>query len=117
MTNPIHEVETVTVNVAKRIAVGVEDVVHVGSDIYKVLSDAKALEPEFKAELSTLLTDCGPIVTAMSPVIAGGGTNVAADLAAIAPVLSDIKKLVTDFTAFLPTLKAAVGEIKTDATA
>jgi hypothetical protein len=117
MTNPIHEIETVTVDVAKKIAVGVEDVIHVGSDVFKVLTDLKTLEPTFRAEISTLIADCGPIAAALSPAIAGGGTNVAADLAAVAPVLADIKKLVNDFTSFLPTLKSAVGEITTDATA
>jgi len=69
-------------------------VVHVGSDIFKVLTDAQKLSPAFKAELTQLVADASPIAVALGPVIASEGSNVAADLAAVAPVIADLKKLV-----------------------
>jgi hypothetical protein len=114
MSDPLSKVVSVAVDVEKKIVVGVEDVVHVGSDVFKVLSEVKTLTPAFKAELATLVTDAGPLAAALSPIIASEGSNVAADLAAVAPVLADLKKLVSDFVAFLPTLKSAVTALTSD---
>ena len=106
--------ETIAVNVEKKVAVAVEDVVHVGSDVFKILADVKTLTPAFRAELGTLIADASPIAIALSPIIASNGSNVAADLAAVAPVLADLKKLVADFVAFLPTLKLAATDLAAD---
>jgi len=68
----------------------------------------------FKAEISTLIADAAPIATALTPIIASEGSNVAADLAAVALVLPSLKKLVADFVTFLPTLKIAVADLAAD---
>jgi hypothetical protein len=114
MANPLAVIEKVAVDVEKKIVVGVEDVIHVASDVFKVLSDVKVLTPTFKAELATLLKDATPIVAALSPIVVSEGSNLAADLAAVAPVLTNLKLLVADFLTFLPTLRTAVEALAAD---
>jgi hypothetical protein len=46
--------------------------------------------------------------------VAGGGENVAADLAALMPVTTDVMKLVKDFIAFLPSIEAALKTVDAD---
>lgn len=94
-----------------------EDVLHVGDAIVEVFAQVKQLAPAFKADIATLIADVEPIVAALTPVIAAGGTNIGIDLAALAPVEADLRKLVADFVSFLPTLKAAIADAKTDAAA
>jgi hypothetical protein len=114
MTNPLAKLESIAVEVEQKTALVFGDVVHVSSDVFKVLCDTKAMTPEFRAELTTLIQDFQPIVTALSPIVVSEGTNIAADLAAVAPVLADLKKMVADAMAFLPTLKAAVAQLDAD---
>lgn len=114
MTNPLQAIEHGLETVGKDIAIGVEDIVHVGEDVFKVLTDAKSLAPAFKTELAQLVTDAEPIATALAPVIAASGENVALDIATVAPVLADLKKLVGDFISFMPTLKTAVADLEAD---
>jgi hypothetical protein len=106
--------ESVAVSIEKKTVVVFEDVVHVGSDLFKVLETAEKLSPAFRSELTTILADIAPIAAALTPIIASEGSNVAADLAAIAPILVDLKKLAADFAAFLPTLTAAIGQLTSD---
>ena len=107
-------IETVAVDVEHKLVHGIEDVVHVGSDLFKLLADAKTLSPQFKVELSTLIADIGPIATVLTPIIASDGDNVAADLAAVAPIFADLKKLASDFVAFLPILTKAIADVEAD---
>jgi len=112
--NPLQKIEHVAVLIEQDVVKGVEKVITVGSDVYRVLTSVNQLAPGFKAELCTLIADAQPIATALAPVIASEGTNIAIDLAAVAPVLADIKRLVADFVAFLPTLKQAVADLESD---
>ena len=94
--NVFQKVEAGVVTAGKEVVKVAEEIVHVGSDVYRVLTSVNQLAPGFKAELSTLIADAQPIATALAPVIASEGTNIAADLGAVAPVLADLKKLVAD---------------------
>jgi hypothetical protein len=114
MSTAFQKIESVAVTAGKDIGHVVEDVITVGDSVVKVLTDAKTLAPAFKSELATLIADAEPIATVLSPIIVAGGSNVALDLAAVAPVLADLKKLVADFVAFLPTLKTAVADLEAD---
>jgi len=114
MSNPIASIGHGLETVGKDIAIGVADVLHVGEDVFKVLTDAKTLAPAFKTELATLIADAEPIATVLAPVIAASGENVALDIAAVAPVLNDLKKLVSDFVTFMPTLKTALADLEAD---
>jgi hypothetical protein len=107
-----HGVETAVKDVVK----GAEEVLSVGSKVLKVISDVKAMSPEFKSNLATLVNDAKAIATPLAPVLAGGGENVAADLAALVPVTQDVMKLVKDFIAFLPTVEAALKKVAADVT-
>ena len=93
---------------------GAKDVLSVGGKVLKVISDVKAMSPEFKSNLATLVDDAKAIAVPLAPVIAGGGENVAADLAALAPVTEDVLKLVKDFIAFLPSVEAALKMVEGD---
>jgi len=93
---------------------GAEDVLSVGGKVLKVISDVKAMSPEFKSNLATLVDDAKAIATPLAPVVAGGGENIAADLAALAPVTKDVLKLVRDFIAFLPSVEAALKKVAAD---
>lgn len=105
-----HGVETAVKDVAK----SAEDVLTVGSKVLKVISDVKAMSPEFKANLATLVDDAKAIAIPLAPVVASGGENVAADLVALAPVVKDVMKLVEDFIAFLPSIEAALKTVYAD---
>ena len=105
-----HGVETAVKDVVK----GAEDVLTVGGKVLKVISDVKAMSPEFKANLATLVDDAKAIATPLAPVLAGGGENIAADLVALAPVTKDVMKLVKDFIAFLPSVEAALKTVYAD---
>ena len=107
---PFQKIEHVAETVGKDVAHLAADIIHVGEDVFKVLSDTKTLAPAFRAELSTLIADTQPIATALAPAIAAGGENVGLDMAAVARVLANLKKLVSDFVAFLPTLRTAVSD-------
>jgi hypothetical protein len=93
---------------------GAEDVLSVGGKVLKVISDVKALSPEFKSNLATLVDDAKAIAGPLAPVVASGGQNVVADLAALAPVTEDVLKLVRDFIAFLPSVEAALEKVGAD---
>lgn len=105
-----HGVETV----AKDIAKGAEEVLTVGGKVLKVISDVKAISPEFKSNLATLVDDAKAIAVPLAPVLATGGENVAADLVALMPVTEDVMKLVKDFIAFLPSIEAALKKVNAD---
>jgi hypothetical protein len=114
MSNPLKAIGHGLETVGKDIVIGVEDIAHVGEDVFRVLTDAKSLAPAFKTELAQLITDGEPIAAALTPAIAAGGENVALDLAAVAPVLADLKTFVAHFVSFLPTLKQAVADLEAD---
>ncbi|HEY3991199.1 MAG TPA: hypothetical protein VGM02_18000 [Acidobacteriaceae bacterium] len=114
MTNVFAEVGHGIETAAKDVIKGAEDVLSVGSKVLKVISDVKAMSPEFKSNLATLVNDAKAIATPLAPVVASGGQNVAADLAALAPVTEDVMKLVKDFIAFLPSVEAALKTVAAD---
>jgi hypothetical protein len=93
---------------------GAEDVLTVGGKVLKVISDVKAMSPEFKSNLATLMDDAKAIAVPLAPVVASGGQNVVADMAALAPVTEDVLKLVRDFIAFLPSVEAALKNVDAD---
>ncbi len=95
---------------------GAKDVLSVGGKVLKVISDVKAMSPEFKSNLATLVDDAKAIAVPLAPVVAAGGENVAADLLALAPVTQDVLKLVKDFIAFLPSVEAALKMVEGDLT-
>ena len=105
-----HGVEVAVKDVVK----GAEDVLTVGGKVIKVISDVKAISPEFKANLATLVNDAKAIAVPLAPVVASGGENVVADLAALTPVVQDVMKLVKDFIAFLPSVEAALKTVNAD---
>lgn len=105
-----HGVETV----AKDIAKGAEEVLTVGGKVLKVIADVKAISPEFKSNLATLVDDARAIAVPLAPVLATGGENVAADLAALMPVTEDVMKLVKDFIGFIPSIEAALKKVDAD---
>jgi len=105
-----HGVETV----AKDIAKGAEEVLTVGGKVLKVIADVKAISPEFKSNLATLVDDAKAIAIPLAPVLASGGENIAADVAALMPVTEDVMKLVKDFIAFLPSIEAALKKVNAD---
>ena len=107
-----HGMETVVKDVVR----GAEEVLTVGSKVLKVIADVNAMSPEFKANLATLVDDAKAIAGPLAPVVAGGGENVAADLAALVPVTEDVMKLVRDFIAFLPSVEAALKQVAADMT-
>ena len=100
--------------VAKDVAKGAEAVLTVGAKVLKVIADVRALSPEFKANLATLVDDAKAIAVPLAPVLASGGENVAADAVAIVPVMEDVMKLVKDFLAFLPNIEAALKKVDRD---
>src|SRR6201992_675460 len=87
-----HGVEAAVTDVVK----GAEDALTIGGEVLKVISDAKG------------------IAIPLAPVVASGGENVAADLAALTPVVQDVMKLVKDFIAFLPSVEAALKTVYAD---
>jgi hypothetical protein len=99
---------------AKDIAKGAEEVLTVGAKVLKVIADVRAISPEFKSNLATLVDDAKAIAVPLAPVLAGGGENVAADVTAIVPVVEDVMKLVKDFVAFLPSIEAALKKVEGD---
>jgi hypothetical protein len=103
--------------VAKDVAKGAGEVLTVGAKVLKVISDVKAMSPEFKSNLSTLVDDAKAVAIPLAPVVASGGENVSADMAAIVPVVTDVMKLVKDFLAFLPSIEAALKKVDVDLTA
>jgi hypothetical protein len=100
--------------VVKDVVQGAEDVLTVGGKVLRVISDVRAMSPEFKSNLATLVDDAKAIAVPLAPVVAGGGENVAADLAALAPVTEGVLKLVRDFLAFLPSVEAALKQVNAD---
>jgi hypothetical protein len=90
------------------------DTVSIGEKVLSVVKTYEAVSPAFRQQLSQILTDCGTIVTAVSPAIASGGTNVAIDLSTIPGATEAVLKLVADLIAFLPTLTAALKAIDAD---
>ncbi len=102
---------------AQDVAKGAEEVLTVGAKVLKVIADVRAISPEFKQNLATLMDDAKAIAIPLAPVLASGGENVAADLAAIMPVTQDVMKLVRDFLAFLPSIEAALKKVDADLTA
>ena len=105
-----HGVETAVKDVVK----GAEEVLSVGGKVLKVIADVRAVSPEFKSNLATLVDDAKAIAIPLAPVIASGGENVAADLVALAPVVKDVMKLVKDFITFLPNVEAALKMVYAD---
>ena len=105
-----HGVETAVKDVVK----GAEEVLSVGGKVLKVIADVRAVSPEFKSNLATLVDDAKAIAIPLAPVIASGGENVAADLLALAPVVKDVMKLVRDFITFLPNVEAALKLVYAD---
>ena len=99
---------------AKDIAKGATEVLTVGAKVIKVIADVGAMSPEFKSNLATLVDDAKAIAVPLAPVVASGGENVAADVAAILPVVGDVMKLVKDFLAFLPSMEAALKKVDAD---
>jgi hypothetical protein len=89
----MNKFELVVETVAKDVVAGVEKVVGIGEDVFRVLTSANQLAPAFKTELAQLITDGEPIVAALTPAIAAGGENVALDLAAIAPVCGSLRRI------------------------
>jgi hypothetical protein len=102
---------------AKDIAKGAEEVLTIGAKVLKVIADVRAISPEFKHNLATLMDDAKAIAVPLAPVLASGGENVAADLAAIMPVTQEVMKLVRDFLVFLPSIEAALKKVDADLTA
>jgi dTDP-4-dehydrorhamnose 3,5-epimerase-like enzyme len=100
--------------VAKDIAKGAEEVLTVGGKVLKVIADVKAISPEFKSNLATLVDDAKAIAVPLAPVVASGGENIAADVAALMPVTEEVMKLVKDFMAFLPSIEAALKKVNAD---
>lgn len=98
----------------KDVIKGAEDVLSVGSKVLKVIADVRAISPEFKSNLATLVDDAKAIAVPLAPVVASGGENVAADLLALAPVVKDVMKLVKDFVAFLPSIESALKTVYAD---
>lgn len=98
----------------KDVVQGAEDVLTVGGKVLRVISDVRAMSPEFKSNLAILVDDAKAIAVPLAPVVAGGGENVAADLAALAPVTEGVLKLVKDFLAFLPSVEAALKKVNAD---
>jgi hypothetical protein len=107
-------IKTVAAHVGHDIVTGVEDLSHVGTDVFKLLTTANQLTPAFKVELSQLISDSELVSTALAPDILSGGTNVPIDLASLAQLLPAIRIMVTHFVAFLPTLKLAIADVATD---
>jgi hypothetical protein len=99
---------------AKDVVQGAENLLSLGGKVLKVISDVKAMSPEFKSNLAILVDDAKAIAMPLAPVVAGGGENVAADLAALVPVTEDVLKLVRDFLAFLPSVEAALKKVNAD---
>jgi hypothetical protein len=110
--NPVHGIEAA----AKDVVHGIEDVVTIGSKVIKLIEDGKALTPEFKQELALLVNDAKAITVAAAPVVATGGTNIAADLGAVEPVVAGAIKLAKDFTTFIPVIEAALKTLDADVT-
>lgn len=102
---------------AKDIAKGAEEVLTIGAKVLKVIADVRAISPEFKHNLATLMDDAKAIAVPLAPVLASGGENVAADLEAIMPVTQEVMKLVRDFLVFLPSIEAALKKVDADLTA
>ena len=98
----------------KDVVQGAEEVLTVGGKVLRVISDVRAMSPEFKSNLAILVDDAKAIAVPLAPVVAGGGENVAADLAALAPVTEGVLKLVRDFLAFLPSVEAALKKVNAD---
>ncbi len=105
-----HGVEIALKDVVK----GAEEVLSVGGKVLKVIADVRAVSPEFKSNLATLVDDAKAIAIPLAPVIASGGENVAADLVALSPVVKDVMKLVKDFITFLPSVEAALKTVYAD---
>lgn len=99
---------------AKDVAQGAEEVLSMGGKVLKVISDVKAMSPAFRSNLAILVDDAKAIAMPLAPVVAGGGENVAADLAALVPVTKDVLKLVRDFLTFLPSVEAALKKVDAD---
>ena len=59
-----HGVEIAVKDVVK----GAEDVLTVGGKVLKVISDVKAMSPEFKSNLATLVDDAKAIAIPLAPV-------------------------------------------------
>jgi hypothetical protein len=112
--NPFQKIEHVAEVIGKDVIHGVDDLVHAGEDVFKVLTSVNELAPVFKQELSQLIADTQPIAAALVPDIASGGTDIAIDIASIGPLLPAIKTLVVHFIAFLPELKQAVADVAAD---
>lgn len=93
------------------------DVVDVGEKVIKVIEEVETLTPEFKSDLSVLVSDIKPIAVALAPAVAGGGENVTIDVTALISVAPAVVKLVKDFLSFIPALEAAVSALEKDATA
>jgi hypothetical protein len=98
----------------KDVVQGAEEVLTVGGKVLRVIADVRAMSPEFKSNLAILVDDAKAIAVPLAPVVAGGGENVAADLAALAPVTEGVLKLVRDFLAFLPSVEAALKKVNAD---
>ena len=98
----------------KDVVQGAEEVLTVGGKVLRVISDVRAMSPEFKSNLAILVDDAKAIAVPLAPVVAGGGENVAADLAALAPVTEGVLKLVRDFLAFLPSVESALKKVNAD---
>ena len=98
----------------KDVVQGAEEVLTVGGKVLRVISDVRAMSPEFKSNLAILVDDAKAIAVPLAPVVAGGGENVAADLAALAPATEGVLKLVRDFLAFLPSVEAALKKVNAD---
>jgi hypothetical protein len=98
----------------KDVVKGAEDVLTIGGKVLKVISDVRAISPEFKSDLATLVDDAKAIATPLAPVVASGGENVAVDLVALTPVVKDVMKLVKDFIAFLPSIETALKMVYAD---
>ncbi|MGH7240129.1 MAG: hypothetical protein ACREHG_08705, partial [Candidatus Saccharimonadales bacterium] len=82
--------------------------------VIKAIEDAKALTPDFKSELASILSDAKAIAAPLGPAIAAGGTNVVLDVSALEPVITHVIDLVKDVIKFIPTLEAAVKELSAD---
>ncbi|MGF7180402.1 hypothetical protein [Tunturiibacter psychrotolerans] len=109
-----HSIKSVAETVGHDVVTGVEDLTHVGTDVFKLLTTAQQLSPAFRVELSQLISDAELVASALAPDIATGGTNIPIDLASLATVLPSVRILVTHFIAFLPTLKLAISEVSSD---
>jgi hypothetical protein len=109
-----HSIKSVAETVGHDIVTGVEDLSHIGVDVYKLLTTAQQLTPAFRTELSQLISDAELVASALAPDILSGGTNIPIDVASLAQLLPAIRIMVTHFVAFLPTLKLAVSEVSSD---